>query len=680
MEANTFLYNLTNSKKNIVLNKNTEINKLMKYIGGDSILYKNIYVQNQNNSDYFSRIYMNDNSLTLEAENIVFSGNVNISGLQMSISGPLDMSCNNIIGVSGLIFCDDTYIGNSTTYSFDILTDKTLTLESGTGKDIVTKNRIHQELNAGASYNNVNGYYALAKNCYPALSRAYANKLVSEWNTRTTNNNQWRSVTWSPELGLFVAVAGNGNGNRIMTSPDGINWTLRNTGISLFNCNNGIGNVITCNSTAGLTIGMSIDILSGSGSVLVNTTISDIIDSMTFTTNNIVTGLSNTTLVSDNIWRAICWSPELSLFVAVSISGTKNRVMTSPDGINWTLRNTPVDNDWRAVCWSRELNLFVAVAITGINNRVMTSSNGIDWIIRNTPSNNNWFDICWSPELGLFVAVASSDLSIGDSVRIMTSSNGIDWIIANTPIDNNLTSVCWSSKLGIFVAVASSGTGNRVVTSSNGLDWVIRNTPVDNQWYSVKWSSELNLFVAVSRTGNSDRIMISFNGVNWNTINLPLNNDWLSLCWSPELSLFVAVSWTGSGNRLMTSSLKGRIPTSYNTFDSPFNSIDSTGNWTIQQVLKSSTYTSGTTGPNIAGSNLLYITNNSATTITSLTGGTLFQPLTLVFNDANTTLSGTGPNNIRLSGGASYISTTNSTLSLLNISGNIWIETGRSIN
>lgn len=40
-----------------------------------------------------------------------------------------------------------------------------------------------------------------------------------------------------------------------------------------------------------------------------------------------------------SIWNNICWSPELSLYVATS--GTENRVMTSLDGINWTLRVTP---------------------------------------------------------------------------------------------------------------------------------------------------------------------------------------------------------------------------------------------------------------------------------------------------------------------------------------------------
>src|SRR6187399_1914463 len=38
-------------------------------------------------------------------------------------------------------------------------------------------------------------------------SRANANNCVSTWTLRTTSINQWWDVCWSPELGIFVAVA-----------------------------------------------------------------------------------------------------------------------------------------------------------------------------------------------------------------------------------------------------------------------------------------------------------------------------------------------------------------------------------------------------------------------------------------------------------------------------------------
>jgi len=124
------------------------------------------------------------------------------------------------------------------------------------------------------------------------------------------------------------------------------------------------------------------------------------------------------TSAANNGWSSVCWSPQLSLFVAVATSGTGNRVMTSPDGITWTARTSAADNIWYGVCWSPELSLFVAVAASGTGNRVMTSPDGITWTAKTSAADNEWLSVCWSPELSLFVAVASS----GTGNRVMTSA------------------------------------------------------------------------------------------------------------------------------------------------------------------------------------------------------------------------------------------------------------------
>ena len=54
----------------------------------------------------------------------------------------------------------------------------------------------------------------------------------NSWITSTTPvDNTWRALTWSPELGLFVAVSSIGTGDRVMTSPDGVNWTSRTSAV-----------------------------------------------------------------------------------------------------------------------------------------------------------------------------------------------------------------------------------------------------------------------------------------------------------------------------------------------------------------------------------------------------------------------------------------------------------------
>ncbi len=84
------------------------------------------------------------------------------------------------------------------------------------------------------------------------------------------------------------------------------------------------------------------------------------------------------TSAADNDWVSVTWGGPTGseLFVAVSYSGTGNRVMTSPDGITWTSRTSAADNSWRSVTWGGPTGseLFVAVSNTGTGNRVMTSA------------------------------------------------------------------------------------------------------------------------------------------------------------------------------------------------------------------------------------------------------------------------------------------------------------------
>jgi hypothetical protein len=256
------------------------------------------------------------------------------------------------------------------------------------------------------------------------------------------------------------------------------------------------------------------------------------------------------TTPADNQWRSVCWAPELSLFCAVSQSGTSNRVMTSPDGITWTLRTSAADYSWTSVCWAPELSIFCAVAYSGTGNRVMTSPDGITWTLRTSAADNNWFSVCWSPDLLLFCAVAGT----GSSNRVMTSPDGINWTIRTSPEDNGWRSVCWAAELGIFCAVASSGSSNRVMTSPDGITWTARTSAINNAWYSVCWSPELSLFCAVAYTNVGNIVMTSPDGITWTQQVAASDIQWHSVCWSPELSLFCAVSsYNAGGYNVMTS-------------------------------------------------------------------------------------------------------------------------------
>ena len=258
---------------------------------------------------------------------------------------------------------------------------------------------------------------------------------------------------------------------------------------------------------------------------------------------------SSTTYPMDNNWESVCWAPEIDTFVAVSSTGTVNRVMTSANGTTWVSRVAPADNEWKSVCWAPALSLFVAVASSGTGNRVMTSPDGVTWTPRTSATENNWTSVCWSSALSLFVAVASS----GTGDRVMTSSNGINWTNSASTSDIAWLSVCYASGLSLFVAVGFGG----VMTSPDGITWTASASPYspNPSWTSVCWSQELSLLVAVSNGGTSTNYqgaMTSPNGTTW-TWRGTQNASWTSVTWAPALALFVAVAKSGTGNPIMTS-------------------------------------------------------------------------------------------------------------------------------
>lgn len=251
-----------------------------------------------------------------------------------------------------------------------------------------------------------------------------------------------------------------------------------------------------------------------------------------------------TTPAPQGAFVSVCWSPDLKIFCAVANNGTgTNRVMTSPDGINWTMRQAAAASSWYSVAWSPQLGLFCAVATNGSGTVIMTSPDGITWTGQTAPAYNGWIGVVWADTLGLFVAVGLSN----SGQRAMTSPNGISWTLRTTPADNNWFTVCWSKRLGMLVAVANTGSANRIMTSYNGITWTLRTTP-DLAWQSVCYSEELGRFVAVGPSC----AMYSNNGGTW--VNVPmLSNSWRNVCWSPELGIFLAIASTGSNNLVATS-------------------------------------------------------------------------------------------------------------------------------
>ena len=308
---------------------------------------------------------------------------------------------------------------------------------------------------------------------------AHADQAGFTWTSQTgagtAGTTEWYSVTYGN--GLFVAVSDNNGSQGVMTSPDGSTWTLRTT-----------------------PIGAWVSVTYGNG-----------------------------------------------LFVAVGYAdatpGDFNRVMTSSNGIDWTIRTAAATNFWNSVTYGN--GLFVAVSGDNRNGeQVMTSSNGIDWTSRTAAAYNEWNAVTFGN--GLFVAV--SDSVTGSAAnRVMTSSNGIDWT-ARTAANKDWNSVTYGG--GLFVAVTGSGPLNtQVMTSPDGSTWTSRTAAAGGGWNSVTYGG--GLFVAVSILGH---VMTSPDGSTWTGRNAPTADEWYSVTYGG--GLFVAVAYY-DGSHVMTSGIFG---------------------------------------------------------------------------------------------------------------------------
>ena len=172
-------------------------------------------------------------------------------------------------------------------------------------------------------------------------------------------------LVWSGKE--FVAVGypvsttvANSNGGTVLTSPDGITWTENSPAV------NGGTNLIgvTWSGTEFVAVG-------GIGGDWGQPTIIFSTDGKNWKMPSayVYTG-------AQNDLNGVVWSPQKKLYVGVGNEGT---IVTSSDLQTWTLRTSNTTFDLKSVVWSG--TQFVAI---GSANSAVTSPDGINWTARNT--------------------------------------------------------------------------------------------------------------------------------------------------------------------------------------------------------------------------------------------------------------------------------------------------------
>ena len=289
-------------------------------------------------------------------------------------------------------------------------------------------------------------------------------------------SNSWTAIAWSPQLGIFAALAGGGTaGNQSMVSTNGTTWTA--------------GSAATSNTWTAIAWSPALGIFAAVANAGTR-------GNQVMVSTNGTTWILGTSSTAAN-WNAIAWSPSLNIFAAVS--GVA--IMTSQNGTTWTTTTSGIITLF-SIVWAPAIGIFA-----GGGGIIWISSNGTSWTsYDSTPEAYNiWHGIAWSPSLGILVAVGPTT----GTTQVITSSNGTSWTAQSSPA-NAWIGVAWSPQLGIFAAVADGGTaGNQIMISTNGTTWTTMIAAASNAWDAIAWSPQIGVFAAVADGGTAgNQVMI----------------------------------------------------------------------------------------------------------------------------------------------------------------------------
>lgn len=263
------------------------------------------------------------------------------------------------------------------------------------------------------------------------------------WNNNTTPAGAWSSIAYGG--GTFVAVGSNQN---IITSSNGVNWVLRTSALP---------------STLWTSVAYGSDRF-----VAVSTNGAYV--SISYDYGNTWTQSFNSTQAGNN--TSIAYGNGIFQVVTSGVlSGNCPRLdesgcsASSKDGINWFNYNSKLpEGSWNAVAYGA--GLFAAVGnpvafgpFPGLY-RIMTSPDGANWTRRQAPQAGNWKAVTYGN--GLFVAVSNSG-----AYRVMTSGKMDNQVTPTNNIFQGGLSIMGSASGTLAVGTTTFAGLFTVATSSN---------------------------------------------------------------------------------------------------------------------------------------------------------------------------------------------------------------------
>ncbi len=259
------------------------------------------------------------------------------------------------------------------------------------------------------------------------------------WTTRATpgSDSDWSSITYGN--GLFVAVSSSGE---VMFSADGISWTLGTApseawssvsyGAGTFVAVGNADYVITSPDGQTWSAAGSVEDTSWRSVTYGEGTFVAVAD---FATEQVITS------VDGSVWTAAAIQPDVSEWVAVTYGEgrfvavacvcdpSQKEAAYSDDGENWTAVDAP-SSGWSSVTYGD--GRFVAVAQDGgvdDTDQVMTSDDGVAWTLSDSTPENYWTGVAFGG--GVFAAVALTNtteqvmISYTPTVTTVSPASGV---------------------------------------------------------------------------------------------------------------------------------------------------------------------------------------------------------------------------------------------------------------
>lgn len=330
----------------------------------------------------------------------------------------------------------------------------------------------------------------------------------------------------------------------ILTSPDGLAWTVRGNpwdsltgGIDNGNgvAADGSGNLVAAGdfSTSGTGIEQSTDGISW----LAETSDFDHPGGATCTIFDPVLGLwfvgGQSTNVSPTPFTGgsissnrTSWTsslnptqnsgnpiPNINAVVALSgggfcVGSNAGLSWTTPDGTTWTAHSTGFNTGGSPL-----LSRIFGLATDGTTILAVGYDGNIHGLLQvSTDGGATWTTVAGTPFSGAggspnFAAYANGIWIVGDTVSgtIMTASAATGgYTVQTTPFDSSeIRAAAWSSDLSLWTAVGQGNDGGVVMTSPDTVTWTERTTPIDDSvhfratLYGTCWDHTLGLFVVV---------------------------------------------------------------------------------------------------------------------------------------------------------------------------------------